>query len=378
VANLARKPWPEQAVAEFRRIASDCATIQELAQRWSARCPALALHKNGVRTRLQRMGVELGRAPAIAFVDPIVEEPLPVELPVEVDDEQTIREERRQQTVASVHARVPQAVAQRPALKQALLLPDAHVPYHCKTAFGLLHQIARSFPFASMNILGDWFDMWAVSDFSKNPLRKLDLQNELDQGQAEAGALRQTQITYQNPDCEFDFGDGNHEFRIMRYISKRPELVNMRSMSIAHLVNEVGWKWRPYDSHVKLGRWLKATHDFGDHGGYALLRAPSKYGSAVVFVHTHQAGIIYRSDVSGNNRASMNAGWLGDVEQLDYGKRDSARQTHQLGVGLVTYGPNEFYYLEFIPFFWELDADGKKVSLNCCFNGAWFSQQRIV
>ena len=70
--------------------------------------------------------------------------------------------------------------------------------------------------------------------------------------------------------------------------------------------------------------------NFGRAGQAAGRQGIQDLGHNICFGHTHRLDVTYIG-----NHVALNAGWLGDVEQIDYAHLARARRESQLGFGLV-------------------------------------------
>lgn len=140
--------------------------------------------------------------------------------------------------------------------KKTLILADAHIPYHNKTALKVALEYGVDQGCGCVLILGDWWDFYQCSSFSKDP-RKRSMQNELDDGNEIIETIKQK------------FGSvifklGNHEDRLERYLKvKAPELLDLTVLSFDELIQNVDVVLRK-GTVVKIGRLnLVHGHEFG-------------------------------------------------------------------------------------------------------------------
>lgn len=193
-----------------------------------------------------------------------------------------------------------------------IVVPDLHAPYHDEKVWRTILNAIKSVKPDCVVIIGDFADCYAVSSFPKSPLRKQDLRYEIDQARKELYRLIRVS------DCELWYLEGNHEFRLERYLCQRaPELYGLVSAKSLMLDGTRDVQWVPYRSHVKLGKTVY-MHDCGHAGVYAGRHTLAAVGHNVVFGHTHRGGIVTDGTHDGKRHFSLNVGWAGNLKEADY------------------------------------------------------------
>lgn len=226
-----------------------------------------------------------------------------------------------------------------------LFIPDCHLPYEDKNAYALMLKIAKRWEPTHTVILGDYIDAYPVSQHDKDPARRSDLEYEVDYARKALAKL--TEVVSQS---EKYYISGNHEHRLIRYIWRvAPELNGIISLPKLLNLQELGWHFTPYKQSLRIGK-VSITHDVGNAGADAHRKAADVYGKNIVIGHTHRAGICYSGTVAGNKHVGLMAGWLGDVEHIDYMHKDKARKDWIHGVGVGHMLENGHASLQFIPF----------------------------
>lgn len=235
-------------------------------------------------------------------------------------------------------------------LTKWLLVPDCHVPYHDRAAFGLMLRAADSAKIKNVCILGDFADFFAVSSHPKPPSRKNDLQWEVEEVNA---AL--TLLDRQFPGRK-KFVSGNHEDRLERYLTDRaPELFNVLKVQDLFRLKERGWEHTPYRAFTKIGK-LHVTHDCGKAGKYAHYDALNTFQGNVVIGHVHRLAYAVEGNAKGKPHVTASLGWLGDVEAADYMHRVKALRDWSHGFGVLYVESSGAVHLVPIPI-----VDGKVV-----------------
>ena len=227
-------------------------------------------------------------------------------------------------------------------MKKILFVPDVHIPFEDKKAWSLMLRAARHWEPDILAVLGDFQDFYAVSDHDKNPDRPQNLEWEIhcvNQRLNELVALGAK---------DKRFVAGNHEHRLTRYLTKHaPAMFDMLDVpSLLHLKKR-GWKYTPYGKSDKIGR-LYITHDEGNAGPYANIRARATFEGNVVIGHTHRMAVSYQGNAAGKAHVGAMFGWLGDLSAIDYMARVRSQQwQHGFGIGRLL--PSGDVHLQAVP-----------------------------
>ena len=211
-------------------------------------------------------------------------------------------------------------------------IPDTHIPFHDKKAYGIAVKAAQKFKPDTLVILGDFADFYSVSFHEKNPERKETLIEEIQAVKTELAYLSQHIKAKRKI-----FIAGNHEHRLERYlISKAPELFNMVRIPKLLELEKLGWEYVAYRDYVKLGKLL-VTHDTGSAGLNAHRSSlKDAGGSSVLIGHTHRMAMQMEQTTEGQFVCGAMFGWLGDPAEIDYMHRTKTRNwTQGFGLGYM-------------------------------------------
>ena len=186
--------------------------------------------------------------------------------------------------------------------------------------------------------IGDFGDMWSVSDHSKDPARKDLLIDEV------AAVNRELDKVENIIGEKAIFIEGNHEDRLRRYLwDKAPKLLGTAEVKKLYRIGERGWKHVHYRDYHTIAP-VTYTHDLGRAGVNAARQSLLDFGGNLVFGHTHRGSVVYQGEVKGNAHFSLNVGWLGDVNEIDYMHKARAMRDWQLGFGTVIHdGPKRAF-----------------------------------
>ena len=206
------------------------------------------------------------------------------------------------------------------AIKNALIIPDCHIPFEDKRAYALMLKVATKLNIHEVVILGDFLDMYGLSRFDKDPamgdmaaLYDLEIQR---------GRERIEQLELKFPRAKLVFIEGNHEFRLAAYMKQGGgTLRNRISIPKELCLDKRDWTWVPYD-HKQRYQILKsdmwARHE--PFGSAQPSTQAQKAGDSFIYGHTHrvQQG-EYVTKLSGRHIIAINGGWLGDPKQKVFG-----------------------------------------------------------
>jgi hypothetical protein len=213
------------------------------------------------------------------------------------------------------------------SLERVLICPDVHVPYEHERSWNCFLDVARRWRPDHLVILGDFADFYQVSQYPKDPKRRLTFEDEIAAVNRELRKIRDLTVPH------VIFCEGNHETRLSRYVAeKAPAFGGI--IDIRALVDTSGWDWVPYGHHAEIGK-LSFTHDVGHAGANAARQSVQAFGGNVVFGHTHRAASHYESTVHGDRHAGFTMGWLGDPEAIDYRHRARVLRENQHGFGVA-------------------------------------------
>lgn len=232
---------------------------------------------------------------------------------------------------------------------QGLVIPDCHISAEHKRAYELMLKAAKTLnngrgP-AFVAILGDYGDFISVTGHQRRAFEERFLYRE-----AAAINARLDQIDKLWPKAPKTFIEGNHEWRLARYLdSKAPELVDtMNIKSLLRLDRRPRWTFVPYgpDQLVRVaGSRLYARHEPLAGGTLPAHGSVIKAGCSIIYGHTHQAQASQVVMANGDTHIGVSVGWLGDARKPAFAY---VRGHHQwsLGFGVVTVLPNGDFFVE--------------------------------
>jgi predicted phosphodiesterase len=228
--------------------------------------------------------------------------------------------------------------------KVGLIIPDLHVPYHDKRAWGLVLKAGKLVKPDFIVVLGDFLDCYTVSSHRKDPRRRLTLQDELDAANAELDKLDALGAKSRH------FVQGNHEHRLERYLMDHaPEVFGMARPDRLLRMADRGWSYTPYGRSLRIGR-MNYTHDVdGKAGPNAHAQSLQAFGGNVCQGHTHRLATCYAGNLKNETHTGVSLGWLGDANAADYKSYVKAKKDWTLGFGLALMEPNGNTHLQAVP-----------------------------
>jgi predicted phosphodiesterase len=232
------------------------------------------------------------------------------------------------------------------ALERILFVPDTHRPFHDQKAWNLMLKAGRFFKPDRIVVLGDMADMWSISSHDKNPARKMSFPEEVQDVNKAFDDLDSLGAKHK------DFVEGNHCFRLDRYLmTVSPQLYALPGLTTREMfhLTERGWTYTPYKHHIRIGK-LYVTHDAGNAGAQAHVKAGNKFQSNVVIGHTHRIGVHYFSSATGESFVAGMFGWLGAAAAgEEYMNAVNMNVDWHLGFGLGWMDPKGNVILQAVP-----------------------------
>lgn len=226
-------------------------------------------------------------------------------------------------------------------LEQWLIIPDCHIPMHDKRAYDMMIGIAQQEKIKNVCILGDYGDFYATSSHDKDPKQERFLKTEVKEVNR---CLRELENICTGKKI---FLQGNHEFRLERYIqNKAPELFGLVDTPTILELNK--WEYHPYKPTqlAQIGNSkLYARHTPLSGGVLPAHGTVIKSGCSVVFGHIHRDQHSHVVMANGDAHIGISVGWLGDKNNDVF---DYVMGHHQwtLGFGIVTIEPNGNFHIE--------------------------------
>jgi len=184
--------------------------------------------------------------------------------------------------------------------KTAVVLPDMHVPFQDNKAIKLALKVVSYLKLDRIIQLGDFQDFYSISRFDKDPNRIDSMQEELD-----TGFEIWKKIKKAGKKAKLEYTEGNHEFRLRRYLWRHPELHSLKALKLENVlrVKELGIKFYRTDDICYINRNLIVTHGAKDDGcklaqysGYSAKNTLERIGIPGISGHSHRLAAHYKTD----------------------------------------------------------------------------------
>lgn len=225
-------------------------------------------------------------------------------------------------------------------LKTAVILPDFHIPFQDDKTIDLVLKYVKDIKPDKIIQLGDFYDFYSISRFDKDPKRIDSMQDELDEGYTIWKKIKKA-----GKKSKLEQVEGNHEFRLRRYLWRHPELHSIKALELESIlkVKELGIKFYRLEDTCYINDNLIATHGANDDGcklsqysGYSAKNTLDKMGINGISGHSHRAASYYRTYMNGV-KEWHECGCLCDLHP-EYVKNPNWQQAF----GVVRYNKKDF------------------------------------
>lgn len=234
----------------------------------------------------------------------------------ENDALQAITKERRAKPevilaphIPSLNLTIPKA-APRKARKTitALEWGDSHFPFHDPEVLAIVQAIAEDTQPDFLVHKGDLLDCRLLSRFDKDPARKENQQDEIDQARAHLATMRLA-----SPNSRFILLEGNHEDRLRRTLwnleGPAAILASLRVVQKAMTwpvllgLDELRVEFVPYNEQTSKSVLPKFITKHGSlvrkAAGATASAEQAKYNKSGSSGHTHRLGVVWHRDSNG-------------------------------------------------------------------------------
>lgn len=203
-------------------------------------------------------------------------------------------------------------------VKRSLPIPDSHIPYHDRTAYGLILDVAEDVGVDEILILGDYADFYDINSHGKSRAVKEMLYDEV-----ECVHMHLAEIQKRFPKAKKKYVEGNHEWRLQRFIdNKAPELFNFLDTNSLLKLESFGFEFIPYtpDQAVQvLDTDLVARHE-----------PTKKAGCSYIHGHDHRFHETQEYTLDGRQIKVLGGGFLGNKHHPVF---SYVKGHHQWGLG---------------------------------------------
>jgi len=222
-----------------------------------------------------------------------------------------------------------------------IYVSDIHFPYEDKKCWSLFLDVCRDLEPDIIFLGGDIVDFYSISSYDKDPRRKFELQNELDYCSSKLKQLRNIL-----PNARFIFKVGNHETRIMRFLStKAEELSILRCLDLKELLGlrDINAEFISNMEQFKIGKLYHLHGNERPGGGVNIARSMFlKYMENVIFGHFHRIQIYTSNTYEGKEKAAYANGCLCNIDACDF----IHKPDWQNGFSIIRYVPSGMFHVE--------------------------------
>lgn len=171
-------------------------------------------------------------------------------------------------------------------MKNVLLVSDPHVPYHDKRSVTAVEHLMRDEQPNEIVCLGDFLDFDCISSHNLGNLREISgktIEKDYDCGNEILDRWQKI-----CPKAKIVMIEGNHEYRIERYLDANPQMEGMIEVPLGLNLKQRKIQWVPFWSKGQVYNIGKATFIHGNK----LTNFHSKamayaYNRNVYYGHTH-------------------------------------------------------------------------------------------
>ena len=183
-------------------------------------------------------------------------------------------------------------------MERIAFVGDIHAPFHDESAVELAYDFLAWFKPHTVYVLGDIVDFYTLSRFDSDPDRVRGLQSEIDSAVEILAKIRKIV----GKESKMIFKEGNHEYRLTRYLWRNPELGNFRDMQLPSMLkfSDFDISYSPYREILHSNSFLIEHGDIArKFSGYTAKGMMDKRGASGISGHTHRLGVHHRSHYGG-------------------------------------------------------------------------------
>lgn len=206
-----------------------------------------------------------------------------------------------------------------------ICIADLHMPYEDKVNLDLALTYAKDTKPNNFILLGDVFDLYMVSTYSKGPGR-MTFNEEIEYTKQR---LAEIKAMFTNK-TKVIFVEGNHEDRLKRYIQKNaPAFNNLKELTVQHLLDTKKLGIKYIDNKERLSQYKPPLiisntvflhgHEGGSCGGvYPARSMYLKYNTNMVYGHLHRSSVFFKKQVDHTYKQVHGIGCMGRLVERDF------------------------------------------------------------
>lgn len=234
-----------------------------------------------------------------------------------------------------------------------LSLHDWHVPYHDSCALQAAFRFAAHLK-PKVVLIHEVCDWYAISRFDRDPLRRLQLQEELDEARSWLKRLRRAV-----PDSRIIMLESNHDERLGRFLrGTAPELAHLRCLGFRNLLGLSEFNISYTREFSYRGFLWKHGDLVRKFGAYTAKNELAKEGVSGASGHTHRLGQTFLTQrggeytwIEGGCLCTLRPDYINGIADWQQGcslvsflpgKTNFRASLHPVIDGVIAYGDREF------------------------------------
>lgn len=204
----------------------------------------------------------------------------------------------------------------------SIIIPDAHVPFHCKRSWTALLELIAELEPDNIVSLGDFMDIHALTNHRQDPRWQDQLDKELDAGRAKLAELRDAA-----PNSRIRYIKGNHEDRWDRAVGGRMPAMRLIGLSLPRYLElsdlDIEWIEDATRTPVRVpcgqGKKVRFFHGHELKGGSKFpgvhaTKFVHRFGENCHIGHTHKMGGPLAVMVGGKQLFAVEGGHIANTK----------------------------------------------------------------
>lgn len=213
---------------------------------------------------------------------------------------------------------------------KVLVISDLHIPNHSERSLAVLEQYMADHTWDEVIYLGDFMDFDCISHHNKDNLRGVMGKTIWKDYDAAVEILDRHQKLC--PKAKFVLIEGNHDYRIERYIDANPQLQGMIEVELGLELIKRKVKWVRFWSKGDVYRVGKASFIHGTYTNqYHAKKHLDNYDASIFYGHVHSVQSHTKIQRKGNPMIAQSLGCLCNLDQ-GYMRGKPSNWVHAFGV----------------------------------------------
>ena len=181
-------------------------------------------------------------------------------------------------------------------MKTYLIVPDLHVPFHCRKFVKLISKIMKEINPDGLVQLGDALDCFQISTYSKDPSRRNLLVDDIE----DYKQILNEWSRHLKHGGSFHLLEGNHEQRLSRYIAGQcrdlhglvPDWKTLLGIDLRNKVGFHKWHWHPYMKWNSCQIGDVVIHHGFYYNQHVAMTMLAKYKCSMISGHVHRVQYV--------------------------------------------------------------------------------------